>query len=334
LSRQTFDEIAPPEGREDLRRAIAARLQRVNRFEVDPAGEVVVTQGGQEAAFLMVAAAAGPGDEVIVPEPNYYSYGDAIRWVGATPVPVRTLVENGFTVDPDRVRSALTDRTCAMLLVSPNNPSAAVLSPDVVHALVELADAHDLLILADDTYDQFLYEDAVHTSPAALRPARGRTLTVNTCSKTYAMTGWRVGWIAGPAPLMARVRALKAASTGGTSTLAQAAALEALTGPQGVVADMLAAYARRRSLTLAALDAMGLPYGKPMGGQFVFIDIRSVGLSSLAFAEQLLERGRVLVGSGAVFGADWDGFVRLAWLLPDDQLAEGLARMADAVRVL
>ena len=334
LWRQISDQIAPPEGREDLRRAIAARLQRVNHLEVDPTAEVVVTQGGQEAAFLMILAAVGSGDEVIVPEPNYYSYGDAIRFTGARPVPVPTSVDTGFAVDPDRVRRAVTDRTRALLLVSPNNPSAAVMSPEVVRDLVQLAADRDLLILADDTYDQFLYDEAVHTSPGALDGAGGRTLTINTCSKTYAMTGWRLGWVAGPAPLVARVRALKEATTGGTSTLAQAAALTALTGPQDVVTEMLAAYARRRTLTLAALAAMRLPYGMPMGGQFVFVDIRPLGLSSLAFAEQVLERAHVLVGPGIVFGADWDGFVRVAWLLPDDQLVEGLARMAGAVRGL
>ncbi len=334
LQHRPVDEIVPPEGRADLRIAIAERLRRINHLAVDPAKEIVVTHGGQEAAFLMIQAVVGYGDEVIVPEPNYYTHRDAILFAGGTPVPVLGSGADGFRVDPEQVGAAITPRTRALLLVSPNNPSAGVLAPEDVRALVALAEERDLVILADDTYDQFLYEGAVHTSPASLPDAAPRSLTINTCSKTYAMTGWRLGWITGPAGVIARVRELKEATTGHTSSLVQVAALAALTGPQDIVAEMRATYTRRRALTLAALDRMGLSYGNPQGGQFVFVDVRPLGLPSLDLAAQLLERAHVFVGPGVMFGRDWDGFLRIAWLLPEEELVDGLQRMAVALRTL
>jgi aminotransferase len=334
LSGLSHDAILPAAGSAELRRAIADRVRRVNHLDVDPKTEVVVTEGAQEAAFLMILAAVGPGDEVIIPEPNYYSYPDAVRMAGGVPVGVHCPVDRDYAIDPDAVRRAITAHTTALLLVSPNNPSANVITPETVRVLAGIAEEHDLLVLADDTYDRFLYDDAAHTSPGALPEARARTLTINTCSKTYAMTGWRVGWVCGPADLMARVRKLKEATTGGTSSLGQEAALAALTGPQDVVDVMRAAFARRRADTLAALDAMGLPYGRPAGGQFVFVDIRSLEIPSVACADRLLEAAHVLVGPGLVFGPAWDGFLRIAWLVPDDELREGLRRMAEVVGAL
>jgi len=317
--------------RTELCQAIADRLRTVNGIEIDPQTEIVLTQGGQEALCLMVFAAIGPGDEIIVPDPNYNTYADAVAMAGGVRVPVPTAVEDNFMLDPDRVRAAITSRTGALLLVSPNNPTAAVLSPDRVQALAALADEHDLLILADDVYDRFLYDGAVHTSPASLPGMKGRTLTLNALSKTYAMTGWRLGWVAGPAPLMRQVRRIKEAVSGDVSTISARAGLAALTGPQEPLHQMRAAYARRRRFVMDALDRGGLAYGRPQGGQFILVDIRRTGLGSMALAHRLIEETHVVVYPGVAFGEAWDGFVRMTFLQPDPVLAEAVDRVTKAL---
>jgi aspartate/methionine/tyrosine aminotransferase len=186
---------------------------------------------------------------------------------------VSSYAKDDFQVDPERIRAAITDRTRAMLRVSPNNPNGSVIPPKNVRRLLKIAQEHDLIILADDIYDVFVFDDYEHLSPASLPGGKERTLTLNALSKTYAMTGWRTGWVVGPADLMAQVRQLKAATTGATSIIAQHAALAALTGPQDTVNEMREAYVRRRRIVLDALDNMGIPYGASQGGQFVFADI-------------------------------------------------------------
>ncbi|MGH7427134.1 MAG: pyridoxal phosphate-dependent aminotransferase [Candidatus Methylomirabilaceae bacterium] len=322
---------APGRVRSELLAAIAARLRNINGIDVDPATEIVLTQGGQEAIFLMVQTALGPGDEIIVPEPNYSSYADAIAFAGAVQVPVRTRIDENFVLDPDRVRAAVTPRTRALVMVSPNNPTAAVLSPDRVEALTAIAEEHDLIILADDIYDRFLYDGHVHTSPASLDGMKARTLTLNALSKMYAMTGWRIGWVAGPAPLIEQVARIKEAASGDLSLLSQRAGIAALTGPQDGLFEMQTAYGRRRRIVMDALDGMRLRYGVPQGGQFILADISPTGLSSLDLARRLLEEGHVLVSPGISYGDSWRGFIRMTFLQPEPVLREAMRRIADVV---
>jgi aminotransferase len=321
----------PPEGILALREAIAERVRAVNGIEVDPAAEVVVTNGGQEALFLMVLAAIGAGDELLVPEPNYNTYRDALRFARGVRVEVPTFPGENYRVAPGRVREAITERTRALLLVSPNNPAASVIAPDDARALLAVAQEHDLLILADDIYDLFVYDDNVHVSPASLPGGKERTLTLNALSKSFAMTGWRLGWIVGPADLMTQVRQLKAAVSGGVSIVAQHAGLAALTGPQEAVAAMRDAYVRRRQIVLEALDAMGLPYGAPQGGQFVFVDISGVGMDCAALARKILAEQHVLVYPGSAFAEGGDDYLRITFLQPEEKLREGLDRMNRAL---
>ncbi|MFN2169090.1 MAG: pyridoxal phosphate-dependent aminotransferase, partial [Anaerolineae bacterium] len=167
----------------------------------------VVTNGGQEALFLMVLASVGPGEEMLTPDPNYNTYNDALRFAGARHIPVTTTPESSFRVDPAAMAAAVTPNTRAMLLVSPNNPAASVIAPDDVRALVKLAEEKDLIILSDEIYDRFVYDDFQHLSPAAVPGGRERTLTLNALSKAFSMTGWRLGWVVGPADLMAQTPA-------------------------------------------------------------------------------------------------------------------------------
>jgi aminotransferase len=326
LMRAHGGEALPTEGLLPLRQAIARRVKQVNGIDVDPETEVVVTNGGQEAAFLMVLATIRPGDEVIVSEPNYNSYNDALNFARGVKVGIPSTAANDFHIAPEQVRQAITKRTRALLLVSPNNPTAAVISREDMHAYVQIAQEYDLLILADEIYDLFVYDGFEHCSPAFLPGGKERTLTLNAVSKAYAMTGWRLGWIVGPANLIAGVRQMKAAVSGGTSLLAQYGALAALNGPQDEVAEMRAAYARRRAIVLKALDEMGLTYGSPQGGQFVFADISRTGLGSAQLARKIMQEQHVLVYPGSAF-AQRDEYLRITFLQPEEIVREGMRRM-------
>ncbi len=325
-------DYSPPAGLPALREAIAERVKRVNNIDVDPATEVVVTNGGQEALFLMVLATVGQGDEMIVPEPNYNTYADSLDFAGAAKVEVQTWPQEDFRADPALVRAAVSERTRALLLVSPNNPCASVISPGDMREMLDIAIEHDLMILSDEIYDLFVYDDFVHTSPASLPGGKERTLTLNALSKSYSMTGWRLGWITGPADLMARVAELKAATTGGTSVISQYAGIAALTGPQEPVEMMAAAYQRRRRLVLDALDEMGMKYGLPQGGQFVFADIAFTGMDSAEVAQRMLTEQHVLAYPGSAFSKDRKDYLRMTFLQPEDKLIEGLERMKAAMQ--
>ncbi|MDE2859669.1 MAG: aminotransferase class I/II-fold pyridoxal phosphate-dependent enzyme [Chloroflexota bacterium] len=321
------NDYSPPQGLLPLRQAIAERVKRVNNIDVDPESEVVVTNGGQEALFLMVLAVTSPGDEMIVPEPNYNTYADSLVFAGGVKVEVQTYAETDFRADPGVVRQLITDKTRSLLLVSPNNPAASVISPADMREILDIAIERDLMILADDIYDLFVYDDFQHVSPASLPGGKERTLTLNALSKSYSMTGWRLGWIVGPADLMARVAELKAAISGGTSVISQYAGIAALTGPQDAVEMMAEAYRKRRRMVLDALDEMGMQYGMPQGGQFVFADIGFTGLDSAEVAQRMLTEQHVLAYPGSAFSKDRKDYLRMTFLQPEDQLLEGLERM-------
>lgn len=318
----------------ELREAIARRVERVNNIHVDPETDVVITNGGQEAVFLIVQTLLRPGDEIIVPVPGYNTYDDAISFAGAVKVDVLTCIHEDFDVDPDRVRASVTDKTKSLLLISPNNPSANVIAPDNVRELVKVAVEHDLTIIADEIYDQFLYDGAVHLSPASLPGGWERTLTLNSVSKAYAMTGWRVGWVVGPAHLTKRVAAVKAGVSGPTSVIAQRAAVAALNGPQDCVREFHEIYKRRRRIVLSAMDDMSFNYGVPKGGQFVFADISSIGIDSVSLVQRVLDETHVLIYPGFAFGQDWENFVRVTFLQPEKILREALERVKRVVQAL
>lgn len=321
----------PPEGLLALRQAIAERVKRINGIDVDPETEVVVTNGGQEALFLMVIATIGPGDELIVPEPNYNTYVDAMAFARGVKVPVPTYPHEGFRVDPDRVRPVITERSRGLLLVSPNNPSASVIAPADERELLKIAQEHDLVILADDIYDMFVYDGYEHLSPSALPGGKERTLTLNAMSKAFSMTGWRLGWITGPADLMTQVKRYKAGVSGGTSVIAQYGALAALNGPQDAVYSMRDTYIRRRGIVLEALDSMGIKYGMPQGGQFVFADISNTGMDSIDLARKVLHEAHVLVYPGASFAKGTENYLRITFLQPEEKIREGMDRFKRAM---
>jgi len=320
-------EISDPAGLPELRSAIADKLARENGVRVDAAHGVVVTTGGQEALFLLIQTILKPGDEIIVPDPRYTSYDVAIQMAGGVLVSVPTHECDGFDVDPDEVGRHITPRTRAILLITPGNPTAGTITPPNLRAIAELARRHDLLVISDEIYEKFLYDGAEHLSIGSLPGMAERTITLNGFSKTYAMTGWRVGYAAGPRATMRALRRRKQLCSVCAPVVSQWAALAALRGPQDSVAEFHRIYTRRRAMMLRSLDRLGFTYGEPRGAFYVFANTSSTGMDSIDLSLKLLQEGHVLIFPGTGFGEQWVNYLRFTLLQPDDVLAEAMARV-------
>ena len=318
---------APPAGLLELRVAIARKLARDNDVQIDPETEVLVTTGGQEALFLLIQALIEPGDEVIVPDPRYTSYDNAIELAGGTMVLVPTDEAHAFELDPDEVERRVTPRTKLLLLISPNNPTGGINTPETVRRLARIAAERGLLVIADEIYEQFVYDGYEHLSVAALPGMRERTITLNGLSKTYAMTGWRIGYLAAPAELIRAVTALKRMVNIQAPIVSQWAGAAALDGPQESVAAMRATYDERRRFLMAALAEMGFSYGEQRGGLYIWANTSSSGVKSTELSYRFLRDGDVLILPGTGFGSRWGDYMRLTLLQPIERLQEAVERM-------
>jgi aminotransferase len=314
----------------ELRQAIARKLAAENGIIADPDTEVLITTGGQEALFLVMKALVEPGDEVIMPDPRYTSYDYTIDLAGGRIVLVPTREEDAFDLDPDEVEQRLTPASKVLLLVSPSNPTAGIVTPANIRRLAKLAQERNLIVISDEIYEKFLYDDYQHLSIASLPGMRERTVTLNSVSKTYAMTGWRIGYLAGPAAVVDAVAALKVMVNLQAPTVSQWAAHAAFTGPQECVAEMRETYDARRRLLMAALDEMGLSYGEPRGGLYIWVNTTAAGMPAIELSALFLEAG-VLIFPGTGFGENWGDYMRMTLLQPIDVLAEATSRMKRAL---
>jgi aminotransferase len=321
------DRVSDPAGLPELRRAIAAKLLRENGVTVESNGGVVVTTGGQEGLFLLVQAILEPGDEILVPDPRYTSYDVAIQMAGAKMVSVPTNEEDGFDLDPDEVERRITPRTRVLLLITPGNPTAGTITPGNLRRLAEIARKHDLLVISDEIYEKLLYDGTEHLSIGSLPGMAERTITLNGFSKTYCMTGWRVGYLAGPRSVMRRVRRLKELASSCAPVVSQWAGVAALEGPQDVVEEYRRIYEGRRRVMLDGLDRMGFTYGDPRGAFYIFVNASSVGMDSIDLSRKLLEEARVLIFPGTGFGDQWVDYMRASYLAPEAELAEAMTRI-------
>jgi len=317
---------APPAGLPELRAAIAAKLRRDNGIPVDADG-ILVTSGGQEALYLLIQALLDPGDEILVPDPRYTSYDEAIAQAGGVMIPVSTLPEDNFDLRPEAVEASLTPRTKALLLISPGNPTAGIVSPDNLRAIAVIAQRRNLVVISDEIYEKFVYPPGEHLSIASLPGMFERTVTLNGFSKTYAMTGWRVGYLAAPPAFTRVLTEFKRAASSRTSAVSQYAALAAVTGPQECVAEAHAIYSRRRELMLASLRRMGFGYAEPLGAFYVYANAASTGRSAFELSYLLLKEGHVLIFPGTAFGEKWVDWLRISLLQPEEVLTEAIARM-------
>jgi aminotransferase len=320
-------------GLPELRRAIARKLATENGVEVDPETEVLVTTGVQEALFLVMQALIDPGDEIVMPDPRYTSYDYTIELAGGRIVLVPTREEDAFDLDPDEVEKRLTPNSKILLLVSPSNPTAGIVTPANIRRLAEIARKHNLIVISDEIYEKFVYEGHQHLSMASLPGMRERTITLNGASKTYAMTGWRIGYLAGPAPVVDAVAALKTMVNIQAPTVSQWAAVAALEGPQATVAEMRATYDERRRLLMDFLDEEGFSYGEPRGGLYVWVNTSAAGIPAIELSSRFLDEG-VLIFPGTGFGENWGDYMRMTLLQPIDVIAEAIGRMKRALTKL
>jgi len=324
----------PAAGIPDLRKAVAADYTRRSGLPTTPA-QVVVSNGAKHALHNVFMALLDPGDEVIVPTPYWVSYAELIKLSGAKPVLVPTRLEDDFKLHPAALRAALTPATRMLLVCTPSNPTGVVYSADELGGLADVAVEADLAVVSDEIYDQLVFDGGQAVSFPTLRPGlESRTVVVAGVSKTYSMTGWRIGWTIAPEPLSKAIGNLQSQETSNPCSVSQHAALAALTGPQECVGEMCRAFQRRRDLVagrLAALPGVRLPR---IGGAFyAFFDIQPIlargrdGVTtSMQWCEALLEREHVALVAGSAFGAE--GHVRMSFAASEEKLAEGIDRIA------
>ena len=311
----------------ELRRALAAHLERRYGVAYDPEREIVITVGSSEALAASLAAVVDPGDEVVVPEPTYVAYAPDIIFSGGVPVFVTTRPEDGWQLDPDAVEAAITPRTKALFLGFPNNPTGAVLDPERLRAVAAIADRHDLVVISDEVYDRLVYGGHRHETIGSLPGMRERTILLGGFSKAYAMTGWRVGYACAPADLLDAIVKVHQYTIMSAPTVAQDAALVALQSAEPDLERMIAEYDRRRRMFVAGLQALGLPTAEPRGAFYAFPSIAASGLSSDEFSERLLLEQHVAVVPGTAFGASGEGYVRASLATSFEKLSEALVRI-------
>jgi aminotransferase len=314
-------------GTVELREALHRHLDRRYGVSYDPAQELLITVGASEAVDLALRATCDPGDEVILHEPSYVAYVPAIVFAGGTAVHVATGFEDDFAIDPAAVEAAITPRTKALFLGYPCNPTGAVLPPEVQDELAAIAVRHDLLVYSDEIYDRLAYGTYTHRAMSQLPGMRERTILMGGFSKAYAMTGWRVGWLAAPAGILEGIVKVHQYGIMSAPTVAQDAALVALEEGEPDVLRMLAEYDRRRRLVVDGFNAIGLETFEPRGAFYAFPRITSTGLDSETFAARLLEEEHVAVVPGGAFGPSGEGHVRACYATSYEQLEEALVRI-------
>jgi aminotransferase len=314
-----------------LRAAIARKLQRENDIIYSPDGEIIVTVGANEAVLLAFMAFLDPGDEVLVPDPAWLHYRWCAQLCGATAVPVPCSGEHGFVPDPAEVVARITPRTRMLVVNSPNNPTGAVYPDEVLRALGALAVRSDLLVLSDEIYEQMVYAGAYTVSLASLPDLYSRTITVNGFSKSYSMTGWRLGYVAAPRELCDVMIRVHQYTTVCATSFAQAGAAVAYDGPQDPRDAMIAAFARRREIVVSGLNEIpGITCVEPRGAFYAFPRVEGGG-DMHAFVDQLLEETGVALVPGDEFGAAGANHVRLSYAASEEDLREGLRRIRDWV---
>jgi aspartate/methionine/tyrosine aminotransferase len=330
---------SPAGGLPELREAIAAKTRRDSGFECD-AAQVLVTNGGKHAVYTAFAALCDPGDEVICPAPYWTTYPESIRLAGGVPVLVDTTAESGFQVTVEQLEAARTERTKVLLFVSPDNPSGAVYTPQAVAAIGEWAVENDVWVITDEIYEHLTYGDNEFVSmPTIVPDLADQCVIVNGVAKTYAMTGWRVGWMIGPPDIIKPSVSFQSHATSNVSNVAQRAAIAAVSGPLDDVVMMREAFARRGKTIHAMLnDIPGVTCIEPQGAFYAFPDLRgllgreyqgALPLTTLELAGIVLDKAKVAFVPGEAFGSP--GYGRFSFALGEDDLVEGVSRLASFV---
>ena len=314
-----------------LRQAISRYITQRADVAYDPATEILVSVGVSEALDLALRALLNPGDEVIYHEPSYVSYNPSIALCYAKPVAIQTSEEHEFRLLAERIECAVTPRTKALLLSFPTNPTGGVLGLVDLEAIAEVCRRHDLLVLSDEIYSELVYDIGKHVSIAALPEMKDRTIMLNGCSKSYAMTGFRVGYACAPSPIIEAMMKVHQYAIMCASNMSQEAAIEALENCQNTVEAMRSDYERRRNFVVKRFNEIGLPCHLPKGAFYAFPRIATTGLKSTDFSLQLLKAKRVAVVPGNAFGPSGEGYVRCCFATGMEKLKEALDRIENFV---
>lgn len=312
----------------ELRRAICDYLKRKFNLEYDKKSEVLVTVGGSEAIDLAIRAFINPGDEVLVPKPCFVCYAPIVTLTSGVPVSIQTREEDEFRLTPEQLEAAITPKTKMLILPYPNNPTGAVMRREHLEAIAEVLKKHDIIVLSDEIYAELTYNGR-HTSIAELPGMKERTIVVNGFSKTFAMTGWRLGYAAGPAPAIKQMTKIHQYAIMCAPTTSQYAAIEALDHCEENICQMREEYDRRRRFVVDAFNKMGLHTFEPEGAFYVFPCIKSTGMSSEEFCEKLLYGKKVAVVPGNAFGDSGEGFIRVSYSYSVQHLTTALGRIKE-----
>lgn len=307
-------------------RKAVAESKWVKSLKYDPASEIIITPGAMGALSLFLAVIVDPGDEVLVQDPEWLNYYTMVEYYGGKAIPVPTRAANGFALEASEIEKRITDKTKALMLNSPNNPTGCVVSLEQLKEIADVVKKHDILVVTDEVYSTLCYDGYEPVSIATLPGMRERTVVVNSLSKSFAMTGWRVGYAAGPAKIIEKMVPSQENMSACVNSAAQAAAVYALSHPE--LADGIrAVFEKRRKYLLAELDKIeGITYTVPHGCFYVFPDISSFGLSSDDFCNRLLEQEHLVCIPGSAFGSCGEGYIRMAYTCGGDDLAEAMRR--------
>ena len=317
-----------------LREAACGYLKRRFTLEYDPKKELLITVGGSEAIDIAIRSLVEPGDEVLVVEPSFVCYTPITELTGGVPVPIATRAEDAFRLTPEQLKAAITPRTKLLILPFPNNPTGAVMRRAHLEAIAGVLRGTGIMVLSDEIYAELTYGDERHISFAEIDGMKERTILVQGFSKSYAMTGWRLGYAAGPAPVIKQMTKIHQFSIMCAPTTSQYAAVEALRNGDADIEEMRGQYDMRRRLLVDGLNRMGLDCFSPEGAFYVFPSIRSTGLSSSDFCMRLLEAERVAVVPGDAFGESGEGFVRISYSYSVNHLLEALKRIDRFLKTL
>ncbi|MBR1455847.1 MAG: pyridoxal phosphate-dependent aminotransferase [Oscillospiraceae bacterium] len=316
----------PNAGTLDFRKAIAQKSY-LKELHYDPASEIIVTNGGMGALSLLFLVLLNDGDEILIQDPQWLNYVAQVAYCGGTAVRVPTDAAHNFEMQPETIEALITPKTKALMINTPNNPTGSVMSAETMEKIAQLAVKHDLLVISDDVYNTLLYEGAQAPSIAGFPGMRERTVIVNSFSKSYAMTGWRIGFVAGPAAIVDRMTKCQENFNACANAPGQYAGAIALDHPE-LCEQLRQIFERRRSILLEGLAGIeGIKSNDPKGAFYVFADISSFGLSSEEFCNRLLDEQKVVCIPGSAFGACGEGFIRIAYTCSDEDLHEAIARI-------
>jgi aspartate/methionine/tyrosine aminotransferase len=325
-----YTRYPPAKGFADLRQAIAEKLKKENNIIADPDSEIFVAVGAMQVIFNTVLHLFEPGDEILVIDPGY-DYYSQIRLFGGVPIPVPAYEKNGFKVDPADIKAAVSPKTKLMIINTPSNPTGAIFDEEILRDIEQIARKNDVFVLSDEPYEHIVFDGKRHVSMASLDGMKERTISAFTLSKSYAMTGWRVGYAVAPKAVVAEMEKLQEHLVSGVTAVAQRAALAAIQAPQDCVREMVTAYEKRRQVIHEGLNAIdGISCLLPESTFYAFPNISSFGLSSWDFARYLVKEHRVAVVPGSIFGHRGEGFVRISFAADENILREGIIRIKSA----